>query len=320
MPVLNSAIPQQPKTKKPNFLTVILGILAKGAKILKGVKILKPLITVATMGLSSLAYSSGLGWLFGCSFVFLIFLHEIGHVIALKMRGLPCSAPIFIPFLGAVIFAPSMGDPEDEAVVGIAGPVAGGIATSILTAALYFTGSQNTALWLAAYLSAFVNLMNLIPARPLDGGRIMQIVGHYMTYIGIALGFAMVGLLGPGFVLILTLMLIDLKLDDRILAVSTILCLIYLWTMYFLGRAGQSLGACWFDSAFIGFFSILCWVCAWRKRGQLSLNFQDSEAVKAIPSSRKWVWAARWVSLSVALAGLIAIQLHLFPAIHQHVH
>ena len=78
------------------------------------------------MLVSIAAYALIWGWPFAAGFVALLFLHELGHVIQLRREGVKASAPMFIPFLGAVISAKSMGDDAAaEARVGLAGPILG---------------------------------------------------------------------------------------------------------------------------------------------------------------------------------------------------
>ena len=93
---------------------------------------LKCSTTSGTMLVSIAAYALIWGWTFAVGFVALLFLHEIGHVIQLRREGIKASAPMFIPFLGAVVTAKSMGDDAAaEARVGLAGPVLGTLATLV---------------------------------------------------------------------------------------------------------------------------------------------------------------------------------------------
>ncbi len=88
----------------------------------------KLLTTSGTALVSVAAYSLFWGWPFAAGFVLLIFVHEMGHVIALRREGIKASAPMFVPFMGAVIAASSLGDNAlAEARVGLAGPVLGTI-------------------------------------------------------------------------------------------------------------------------------------------------------------------------------------------------
>ena len=84
---------------------------------------IKILTTSGTMLVSIAAYALIWSWKFAIGFVLLLFIHEIGHVIQLRREGIKASAPMFIPFLGAVVMAKSMGDDAAaEARVGLAGP------------------------------------------------------------------------------------------------------------------------------------------------------------------------------------------------------
>src|SRR6266511_3104824 len=102
----------------------LLAILAKAKSLLLLLPKLKLLTTFGSMLVSIAAYALLFGFPFAVGFVLLLFLHEIGHVIQLRREGVKASAPMFIPFLGAVIAAKSMGrDAAAEARVGLAGPV-----------------------------------------------------------------------------------------------------------------------------------------------------------------------------------------------------
>ena len=125
------------------------------------------------MLVSIAAYALIWGWPFAVGFVLLLLLHEMGHVIQLRREGIKASAPMFIPFLGAVISAKSMGDnAAAEARVGLAGPGARKPRALVpLIPSGYATGSD---FWRAlAYIGFFLNLFNLLPVLPLDGGRAM---------------------------------------------------------------------------------------------------------------------------------------------------
>ena len=146
---------------------------------------LKVLTTSATMFVSIAAYALIWGWSFAVGFVALLFLHEIGHVIQLRREGIQASAPMFIPFLGAVVTAKSMGDDAAaEARVGLAGPVLGTLATLVPLGIWVATGNE---FWQAlAYVGFFLNLFNLLPVLPLDGGRAMAALSPWVWLVGYA--------------------------------------------------------------------------------------------------------------------------------------
>ena len=94
---------------------------------------LKVLTTSGSMLVSIAAYSLIWGWKFALGFVVLLFVHEMGHVIQLRREGIAASAPVFIPFLGAAVWAKSLGDNAlAEARVGLAGPMLGTLGAAAL--------------------------------------------------------------------------------------------------------------------------------------------------------------------------------------------
>ena len=109
----------------------------------------------------------------------------MGHVIALRREGIKASAPMFIPFLGAVIAARSLGDNAlAEARVGLAGPILGSIGSAACILVWHATGND---LWRAlAFTGFFLNLFNLLPVVPLDGGRAMAAMAPWMWFVGFA--------------------------------------------------------------------------------------------------------------------------------------
>jgi Zn-dependent protease len=143
----------------------------------------KAVFTAGTMLLSVLAYSLVFGWAYAVGFVLLIFFHEMGHFLAARQRGLNVGAPTFIPFVGAWIQMKQMPhDAETEAYVGIAGPFAGTVASL----ACYFAARESgSGLLLAlAYAGFMLNLFNLIPVSPLDGGRITSVISPKVWLFG----------------------------------------------------------------------------------------------------------------------------------------
>lgn len=144
----------------------------------------KMLGTGGTMLLSMLAYSWVFGWRYAVGFVLLIFVHEMGHYLAARKRGLAVGMPTFIPFVGAWIEMKQMPhDVETEAFVGFAGPIAG---TAGAMACYWLARQTGSELLLAlAYSGCMLNLFNLIPVSPLDGGRITAIVSPKVWLLGV---------------------------------------------------------------------------------------------------------------------------------------
>lgn len=154
------------------------------AALLMAGKLGKLLTTAGTMALSLFVYALLYGWKYAAGLVGLIFVHEMGHFIAARNRGLPVGAPVFIPFVGAWISLKTTDlTPETEAYVGLAGPMLGTAAAFVCYLVALENGEK---LWMAvAYAGFFLNLFNLIPLTPLDGGRIVQVVSQRLWLVGV---------------------------------------------------------------------------------------------------------------------------------------
>jgi Zn-dependent protease len=140
-------------------------------------------------------------WPFAAGFVALLFVHEMGHVIQLRREGVNASAPMFVPFRGAVISAKSLGrDALAEARVGLAGPVLGTVGAGIVALTAVFTHAH--LLYALAYIGFFLNAFKLLPATPLDGGRAMAAMAPAMWVVGLLLLIAVAVLLGNPLILI----------------------------------------------------------------------------------------------------------------------
>jgi len=166
-------------------IAAIVAFLAKIKMILLLLPKLKLFTAAGTMLVSVAAYGALWGWQFGAGFVALLFVHEMGHVIALRREGIKASAPMFIPFLGAVISARSLGDNAvAEARVGLAGPILGSLGAAACVLIWHATGND---FWRAlAFTGFFLNLFNLLPVVPLDGGRAMAAMAPAMWFVGFA--------------------------------------------------------------------------------------------------------------------------------------
>jgi Zn-dependent protease len=180
--------PVEPRTGVRRLLGPLAVLGAALAKF-KGVLLLLPklklLTTSGSMLVSVAAYSLIWGWRFAAGFVLLLLVHEMGHVIQLRREGIEASAPMFIPFLGAVVAAKSLGDDAAaEARVGLAGPVLGSLGAALLVPVWLATGND---FWQAlAFTGFFLNLFNLLPVVPLDGGRAMAAMAPWMWFVGLA--------------------------------------------------------------------------------------------------------------------------------------
>ncbi|QRG68393.1 site-2 protease family protein [Brevibacillus choshinensis] len=190
-------------------------LLAIGAFLLTNLKWLLGILkfskfgtTLLSMIISLWAYAVFYGWKFAVALVYLIFVHEMGHVIAAKRKGIATSPAVFIPFAGAFI---SMKDtPRDastEAYLAYGGPLAGMIA--FLPALPLYWWTHDPYWALVIYLGALLNLFNLMPISPLDGGRIVSVLSTKIWFIGlVGLGVMLFANPGPLMVFIFIIGLI----------------------------------------------------------------------------------------------------------------
>ena len=142
-------------------------LLAKGKFVLAALFKLKFLLSfVAFFGFYWALY----GGKFGLGFAVLILLHEMGHYIDIKRRGLPADMPVFLPGLGAYVRWQALGvSLETRAAISLAGPLAGLLASVACYVLWWQTGNS---LWAAlARAGAVLNVLNLIPVWVLDGGQ-----------------------------------------------------------------------------------------------------------------------------------------------------
>jgi len=139
--------------------------------------------TGGTMILSIGAYALFYGWKFAVGFVLLIFIHECGHLIAARHVGLPVSAPMFIPFLGAIIALKEA--PKNawiEAQVALGGPLLGAVG-AVLCHLIYFA-TGHPLFRVLAHVGYLINLFNLAPIGFLDGGRIVTALSPWLWLVG----------------------------------------------------------------------------------------------------------------------------------------
>jgi Zn-dependent protease len=201
--------PPPPRTGFKRFAYPIffgfLAVLKWGKALLLLLPKAKLLTTSASMLVSVGAYALIWGWKFGVGFVALLFIHEMGHYIQLRREGVKPSGMVFIPFLGAAVGARSLGGSAlAEARVGLAGPILGSLATAAL---LPIAASTNDDFWRAlAFTGFFLNLFNLLPVVPLDGGRAMAAMAPWMWFVGFG-GLLLLMFVWPNPILILIVLL-----------------------------------------------------------------------------------------------------------------
>jgi Zn-dependent protease len=194
-------------------LIVVGAFLAKFKFILFAIFKFKVVTTSLSMVVSIGAYSLLWGWKFALGFVALLFVHEAGHALEAKRQGLPVSAPVFIPFLGAAILLKE--NPQNawrEAQIALAGPIVG----SLGAAAVWWYGeaTNNELLIAVAFTGFFLNLFNLLPIVPLDGGRAVAALHPAFWLVGL-IGLAALTLVAPNPILILILVVSAMELWNR---------------------------------------------------------------------------------------------------------
>lgn len=149
------------------FKFILVAILTKGKLLLLG---LTKMSTVATMLVSLGVYWTAWGWKFAAALLGGIYIHEIGHVAALRRRGMAAGAPMFVPGVGAFVrMHEHAATPAEDARIGLAGP-RWGLAASLIALAIWW--STASPFWAAvAKFTAIINLFNLMPLWQLDGSR-----------------------------------------------------------------------------------------------------------------------------------------------------
>ncbi|WP_214808355.1 site-2 protease family protein [Exiguobacterium sp. s102] len=147
-------------------------LLSKGKVVLALLKFSKFGGTLISFGISLLFYAQIFGVWFGVGLLYLLFIHEMGHLAAAKLLGFKTGPAIFVPFMGAVIgIKDTFRTPKQEAILAYGGPLAGLLSLIPLLIGYAVTGND---FWLVIFhLGALLNLFNLLPVSPLDGGRIL---------------------------------------------------------------------------------------------------------------------------------------------------
>src|SRR5438132_4125680 len=191
-------IPAQPGSRGRRNGGVLAGILAALGLILSKLSYVGLLLlkfkglwfTVVSTGVTALIYAQLFGWAFGVGIVLLILIHESGHVVVARIMGMPVTLPVMIPFLGA--FVSMKQQPRSvaqESIMAIGGPVLGSIAAALCYAGYLAmpTSSTGQLLRALAYFGFLINLFNLIPLTPLDGGRVTSLLSKWFNVAGLVI-------------------------------------------------------------------------------------------------------------------------------------
>jgi Zn-dependent protease len=140
-------------------------------------------VAAVSMGVTVAAYAVKMPLRFAVGFVLITVVHELGHALMIRARGLRAGVMVFIPFVGgAVTLRDQPRTAYIDAQIGLAGPIAGTIASLISLQLFKWEGAP---LYLAIAFAGFLlNLLNLLPVGPLDGGRISGAVSKWMWLFG----------------------------------------------------------------------------------------------------------------------------------------
>jgi len=290
--------------------------LTKLVKAAKFLKIAKPLITLITLSISAIVYAFALGsWWFALGLMVMLLIHEFGHVIALNLKGYKPAPMVFIPLLGAAIFVPNMDDRNEEAFIGIGGPVLGTIGALL---AFFLWGllpnkesSFAMILITVSYVGIFLNLFNMIPIRPLDGGRITQTIGPWFKYIGIS-ALAAISILfqEPMILLIWILVLPELTVVSvKVRLLLSVSLWIAMVTMMLMGFSSQPF---WVDvlDCILGLMFVVM-LYGFFRSGDDPADTDDLRP--AVSQSDKMKWLFSYLGLTVLLVGVMMWQLPYLP-------
>ncbi len=180
--------------KRLGPLGPIAVVLAKSKTLLFAIFKLKFLLTFFSF---IAIYWALWGWKFGLGVALLILIHEMGHFIDIKLRGLPAEMPVFIPLIGAYVKWDARGvSLQTRAAVSLAGPLAGWLAS---VACVLIWMHTHDPFWAElARFGAFMNVLNLAPIWILDGGQAIAALGQFDRILLLTAGLALWLLLGEG--------------------------------------------------------------------------------------------------------------------------
>lgn len=306
-----------PEERKSNtFLVIAIALLAKSAKLLKLLKVAKPMVLFVTMSISAIAYTFLWGPWLAILFVLLLLVHEMGHVVAMRLKGFDTPTPVFIPFLGAAIFAPKFTDRHTEAFVGFGGPVLGTVGALAVFGLYFLVPDKDTPLahilLVGSYLGVFLNLFNLLPISPLDGGRVTQATGRWFKYIGLLL-LALLSIVWrePVILYIWILVLFDFEsIPIQVRALLCSICWIAMATLMTLGYGEQPVWINIVDCVITAPFVALIVYSAIKQK---DLPPPEKDNRPNLESGQRIQWLVLWLGLGVILIATLFFQAPLLP-------
>lgn len=176
------------RAKLGGAIATLLVIFGKLKMVLLLLFKFKLVLTVLSGLVSIFLYGLAFGWPFGVGFVAILAIHELGHYFAIRQEGLRASLPVFVPFFGAYIALRQQPlDAWQEFKIAAAGPVFGTVASAAaLAIGVFFAPAGSAGLYASlAYTGFFLQLFNLIPVTPLDGGRIVAAISPALWWVGL---------------------------------------------------------------------------------------------------------------------------------------
>ncbi len=302
-------------------VNTLVALAVKGPKLfklIKAIKLLKfakPMVTMISIVISVGAYAIIYDPWIAVGLVALIFVHEMGHVVAMNNQGFKTSGPVFIPFLGAALFAPKDMNRRQEAIIGIGGPILGSLAAFLLIG-LYFIFDAKWMLMMG-YIGIFLNLFNMIPISPLDGGRVTQAVGKWFKFVGFAMLLALTISMGqPGMLLIWIIVLFDfhfIPIKGRFaLAVITELAMIALLTAGVGIHDNSEFWVTCFDALVGGFYLGMIGFALRRNQKDLETTLDENSKRPHLTMQAKINWFLVWL---ITTAILFTTMLLLAPSL-----
>ncbi|HYM49801.1 MAG TPA: site-2 protease family protein [Candidatus Limnocylindrales bacterium] len=151
-------------------------------------------LTFVSAGLTILLYAQRSGWAFAVGIVVLILIHESGHLVVARMLGMPVTMPVLIPFLGAFVsMKQSPRTAAQEAQMAIGGPILGSCGAVLCYLGYLQSPDSSTGSLLLglAWFGFLINLFNLIPVTPLDGGRVLSLLSKWFNVAGLLIAGAL---------------------------------------------------------------------------------------------------------------------------------
>jgi Zn-dependent protease len=170
--------------------------------------------TLFSMLLSFSVYWAVWGWQFAAGIILSIYIHEMGHVIALRRYGFKATAPMFIPGIGALIrLQQRIVNPREDAAIGLAGPIYG-LGAAIASLGLWLATGGHMFAAIGA-VGAWINLFNLLPVASLDGGRGFHAMNRLQKFLAAATVIGAWYATGDGLLILLAIVCVGRALGDK---------------------------------------------------------------------------------------------------------